>query len=326
MGIGDSGGRGNDSFFAALQREIARPNNDREIPVGNNVQSGSPNRPNGGNRTPVGNNPNSDVPDSDSGINWPTERVIPVSKPTEEIWKPELPSKMPDAKVDIVAQPISLTAQQKNNICIIAYHLAINDRAIEPPVIYDLWPVPENTTDKYKLQRAGKRPSITGIQQFLASEHFAERMSERGVDVSPLEMQRLMPEQIALISILADTTSQLGLRARLKKAGVTWAVYNGWRRQKPFADALTKATGSALSDSIAHADVQLAQMAQNGDLAAIKYLNEMVGRGPNDRKAIDAIQFARIVLEAVQKNVSPDQARAISAEIELVSRQLGIGA
>lgn len=227
--------------------------------------------------------------------------------------------KMPAIKADIVAGPVALSNQQKNNICIIAYALAIKNLAFEPDKIYHLWPI---EGDPYKLARAGRRPSITGIQQFMATDEFAMNMGERGIETKP--QSGLLPEQVALISILSDTTSQLGIRQRLKKAGITWAVYNGWRRQKQFADALSAATGSSLSDAVSQSDVQLAQLAQNGDLKAIVYLNEMIGRGPNNRKAVDAIQFARIVLEAVQKHVNPEQARAISSEIELASQQLGL--
>lgn len=239
----------------------------------------------------------------------------------EPIWMPEESMELPVAKADIVAGPISMTEQQRNNTCVIAYSLASRNLAVEPPAIYHLWPV---EGDPYKLQRAGKRPSITALQQFLATEDFSFRMGERGIAIAP--QTGLMPEQIALISILADTTSRLGFNARLKKAGISWPIYNGWRKQKPFADALSAAQGGALSDAVGNADVQLAQMAQNGDLKSIIYMNEMIGRGPNNRKAVDAIQFARIVLESVQKHVNIDQAKAISAEIELASKQLGIGA
>lgn len=238
----------------------------------------------------------------------------------ESVWKPELPAKLPPIK-DSVAGPIYLTPQQKVNICVCAYSLATRNHSIEPEAIFRLWPI---EGDPYKLSRAGARPSITGIQQFIATEEFAKQMAERGIDTAPIA--GLSGEQYALISILSNTTDRSSVSSRLKRAGISWAIYNGWRKQKPFADALAEAQGGALKDAIGNSDVQLAQLAQNGDLKAIIYLNEMIGRGPNQRKAVDAIQFARIVLEAVQKNVSPDQARAISAEIELASKQLGIGA
>lgn len=294
-----------DDFLNALKSEIRSKNLKGQNPSGK--------------IPPVGNVENHEEPLmlEDEIAEFQKHRVI------EPMWKPELPAAMPEIKTDVVAGKVPLSEQQKRNICTIAYSLATRNLVIEPPAIFHLWPV---EGDPYKLRRAGKRPSITGIQQFICTEEYAERMGERGIDISPADQQTLMPEQIALISILNDTSSNLGLRARLKKAGVSWPVYNGWRRQKPFADAMSQAAGGALSDAVEHADVQLAQMAVNGDLKAIQYLNDMVGRGPNNRKAVDAIQFARIVLEAVQRHVSPDQARSISSEIELASKQLGIGA
>lgn len=291
----------NDDFFKALSREIRkRPT---EPPVGEIGGSDS-----------VVNSDGFTQAELDEGLDQF------VTENSQEIWVPALPTEMPPIRDEVVAGPISLSNQQKNNICIISYSLATRNLSVDPEAIYHLWPI---EGDVYKLARAGKRPSITGIQQYIATDEFSERMGERGIDIKPIT--GLMPEQIALISILSDTNSKLSFNARLRKAGISWAKYNGWRRQKPFADALQEAQGGALKDAIGNADVQLAQMAQNGDLNSIKYLNEMIGRGPNDRKAVDAMQFARIVLEAVQKHVDPNQARAISAEIELASKQLGIG-
>jgi len=287
---------GNDAFFQALKKEIARP-------------------------TPsVGKAPTGDK-EVKERLAEIAEEEFETLLEQQEVWKPALPVTMPEIKTDITAGTLSLSDQQRNNICIIAYSLSVRNLAIESEAIYHLWPI---EGDPYKLKRAGKRPSITAIQQFLATETFSERMNERGVDVAPI--QGLLPEQVALISILTDSTSRLGLNARLKKAGISFPKYNAWRRQKPFADALSQGQGGVLADAIGNADVQLAQMAQNGDLKSIIYMNDLIGRGPNNKKAVDAISFARIVLEAVQKNVSPDQARAISAEIELASKQLGIGA
>lgn len=295
---------GNDAFFKALRNEISKPSPSASL-----------------NTASVGKIPTGDKQVAERLAEIEIEEIAEAEVIQQELWKPELPTKFPEIKAEIVAGPVSITTQQRNNICVIAYSLATRNLAVEPEAIYKLWPI---EGDPYKLKRAGKRPSITGIQQFLATEAFSENMSERGIDIAPI--QGLLPEQIALISILSDSISRASTSARLKKAGISWPKYNGWRRQKPFADALAQAQGGVLSDAIGNADTQLAQMAQNGDLKSIIYMNELIGRGPNNRKAVDAIQFARIVLEAVQKNVNPEQARAISAEIELASKQLGIGA
>lgn len=232
--------------------------------------------------------------------------------------------KLPEIKPfdSTVAKKISISTQQKNNISAIAYALnVLKGEAIEPARIYEMWP-----TAKFKpelLNQAGPRPSITAIQQFMETEQYVDLMAERGVTVNA--SVGLTFEQIALITILSNTTSRETIRGRLKRAGVTYPTYTAWRRQRPFAEALAAATGAAMTDAIENTDVQLAVMAQNGDLNAIKYFNELMGRAPDDKKAVDAMAFAKLILEVVQRNVDKEQALAISSEIGLLAKQLGIG-
>lgn len=226
----------------------------------------------------------------------------------------------PPVKDIVPAGDISISPQQKNNVCTIVYAHETQGVNYNAEVIYKAWPI---SGSEYQMRRAGTRPSITAIQQFLSTPEFGQLMEDRGIKVQG-NPGGLTYEQIALISILGNTASRESLSTRLKKAGVSWSKFNGWKRQKPFADALKGIAGNSLQDAIPMADVQLASLAQNGDLKAIVYLNEMVGRGPNNKKAVDAVAFARIVLEAVQKNVSPEQAKAISAEIELASKTIGM--
>lgn len=235
----------------------------------------------------------------------------------------EIELKMPSLKAPAIADTPNLTAKQKRNICTIAFALDTQlHEPIEAPRVHSIWPFGKKATE-LELNQAGARPSLAAITLFLGTDEFRESMLTRGVAVGA-SVGKLLPEQIALISIISDTTSKATIATRLKRAGITWPVYNSWRRQKLFADALSAAVGGALKDSIENSDVQLAQLAQNGDLNAIKYFNEMLGRGPNDKKAVDAMAFAKIILEVVQRHVNQDQALAIAAEIGLEAKKIGL--
>lgn len=210
--------------------------------------------------------------------------------------------------------------QQKTNIGLIAYALTIQDYKITSEEIYNAWPT---EGDSYKLSRAGKRPSINAIQNYLGTDEFALDMADRGVEFST-RPGGLSDEQIALLNILSDTSIKGGLNTRLKRAGVTSSTFKSWKRQRAFSEAFNRLVSLERQDAAEMVDVQLISMAQNGDLNAIKYFNDLVGRGPNDRKAVDSMQFSKIVLEAVMKHVSdPQILKSISAEIELASKQLG---
>lgn len=211
--------------------------------------------------------------------------------------------------------------KQRVNIGIIAYALTVQGYSVTAELIYEAWPT---EGDAYKLERAGKRPSINAIQDYLGTPAFADDMVQRGVEFDSAP-GGLSDEQIALLNILSDTTTNINLGARLKKAGVSPAKFKAWKRQRAFVEAYNRLTQLELSDAANAVDLALISKAQSGDLRAIMYFNDLVGRGPNDKKAVDSMQFAKIVLEAVMKHeTDPNKLKAISAEIELASKQIGM--
>lgn len=215
---------------------------------------------------------------------------------------------------------VSTDQKQQVNIGVISYALTVQGMVVNAESIYEAWPT---EGDAYKLERAGKRPSITAIQNYLGTPAFADDMVQRGVEFDSAP-GGLSDHQIALLNILSDTTTNINLGARLKKAGVSPAKFKAWKRQRAFVEAYNRLTQIELSDAANVVDLALISKAQSGDLRAIMYYNDLVGRGPNDKKAVDAMQFAKIVLEAVMKHEKdPEKLKAISAEIELASKQLG---
>lgn len=231
----------------------------------------------------------------------------------------ELEMKLPEPKVIAPVGEIKLSQKQQNTVAVIAYYLTIKDQTIDADAIYNQWP---NSSDKVIAERAGKRPSINGIVQHLGTEAYRTAMAERGVEVGE-NPGGLTDRQGALLTILSNTASTAGINSRLKKAGVTWPEFNAWRRQRVFNEAYKKILGNSLQDAIEMADVQLAAMAQNGNLNGIKYLNEMVGRAPDDKKAVDAMEFAKVILETVQKHVKdPETIKAIAIDIEFASQAI----
>jgi hypothetical protein len=219
-----------------------------------------------------------------------------------------------------VTGTLDTNKKQKSNIVIICYSLFTQGIIVTPDEVYDAWPT---EGDVYTLERAGKRPSLTAIQQYFETEEFKNEAPKWGFTLA-VDNNGLTDEQTALIEILSNTAMTGGLQMRLKKAGVSASKFRAWKRQRPFAEAYKKLVQFEREDAAEHVDIQLISMAQNGNLKAIQYYNELVGRGPNDKKAVDAMQFSKIVLESVMKHVNADQLKAISAEIELASKQLGM--
>ena len=222
------------------------------------------------------------------------------------------------------AKVTPLTDQQKKNVGVIAYALNLQQITINADEIYSAWPV---GGDLYAQMRAGKRPSRTQIAAYLGSEEGKDDLINRGLPVTIDEINgddSLTSEQIALISILSDTSLTLSLDGRLRKAGVKRSVYRSWLRQKAFSAAMRKIVSDEMHLAKENVDVALTQMAQNGNLKAIQYFNDLMGRGPDSRKEVDAIAFSRTVLEAVMRHCTKEQITAIASEIELATKQAGL--
>lgn len=210
--------------------------------------------------------------------------------------------------------------QQKQNIEIISYALYTQGIIVTPDEIWKAWPT---EGDPYKLQRSGKRPSLTAITQYTETDLYKENVSKWGISLA-VNDKGLTDEQLALLDILSNTSKLGGLQQRLKKAGVSASKFRAWKRQRAFSEAMKRLVQYEREDAADNVDIQLISMAQNGNLNAIKYYNDLVGRGPNDKKAVDAMQFSKIILESVMKHVTPEQLKAISAEVEFASKQMGI--
>lgn len=193
------------------------------------------------------------------------------------------------------AKPISLTQQQKLNIQILAYSRAIVDEAYTAEIIYKLWP-----TDPSEEWRAGKRPSITAIQQYMATSHYREGMYERGIEITAAET--LTQEQTAAMMVLSDISDRRSPTAKLKALGISSAKHRAWLKQKPYNDAFNQLTSSALKEAIPLAEVKLAENAAAGDLSTIKFLFEVTGRyNPAAQQAVDAQALVSVMVDAAQE-------------------------
>jgi len=199
-----------------------------------------------------------------------------------------------------VAQPIHLTMQQKLNIQILCYHQAVKGETYNAEDIYNLWP-----TDPALYHKAGKRPSITAIQQYKATQDFKSGMAERGIEVE--ESESLTQEQIACISLLTNLSDRRSLGSKLKALGIKEPKYRGWLKQKVFNDAIRSIAGRGLEEAIPLAEVALSQAAIDGDLHAIKFFFEVTGRhNPSQQQAIDAQALIAIMVDVAQEVLGSD--------------------
>lgn len=193
------------------------------------------------------------------------------------------------------ARHISLTMQQRLNIRQLSYYQALKDEEYTAETIYKLWP-----TDKESAWKAGPRPSITAIKQFKATEEYRELMLEVGLEVT--EVTQLNERQIMTLKMLSETGDKRSKTAKLKDLGVSMAEFRGWMRQKEFNDSFQQMVGLSVKDAITLSEVKLADMAESGDLNAIKFLFEYTGKyNPAQQQAVDAQALMNVMIDAAQQ-------------------------
>ena len=213
-----------------------------------------------------------------------------------------------------IEKPTELSSRQKQTVNVISYALHLQGITITPEEIATAWPV--GSTEQ--TLRAGKKPQDIDIASYLDTEEYRVDAEKRGV--AHTKTNGLTDRQAALIDIISDTTLRMGLESRLQRAGVKRAEFRAWKRQAAFNAAFKRAVGEELKDAAETLDVQLLSQAANGNLKAIQYANELMGRGPNNKQNVDAQKFVQLVLESIMRHCSTEQIQAIHADLELASK------
>ena len=234
-----------------------------------------------------------------------------LSKP-KIAFEPTLPKAQPLVKT--VREAEELNSRQKATVGVIAYAVALQGIVISPEEIVNAWPVGSTNV----VLKAGVKPTEQDVAAYMNTDAYLEDCERRGIPAE--KTGGLTERQVAFIQILSDTTLRMGLEGRLQRAGVKRAEFRAWKRQAAFATAYKRAVGTELTDMAEALDVQLMSKAVNGDLKAIQYANELMGRGPNNKQNVDAQKFVQLVLESIMRHCSTEQIQAIHADLELASQ------
>lgn len=219
--------------------------------------------------------------------------------------------------------------RQRKNICILAKALYMQEQPITGQAIFALWPqglnkknvVTKEITDpaeRGKVFRAGIRPTLHQIQEFLLTDLYRESMGALGIEVDPNDLG-LTAEQIGLVTILANVGDGKDLKRKLRDAGISWSKFEVWLKQPSFSAFYHKRMGDTVKDMIPFAQQQIAAKMASGDLGAIKFGYELTGfYNPNDKKQVDAQALIQIILDVIEEEVTDSsKLKAIANKIQL---------
>lgn len=145
----------------------------------------------------------------------------------------------------------------------------------------------------------------------LSSVGFRARMKERGIEW-PKQWRReadtfaeLTPQQVMVIQVLTDPTLNKTLGARLRAAGINYAVYRNWMRNPKFKDALKNVGEQMIQDNITTVHNAVVAKAERGDVNAAKLFYEITGRhDPMRQQNIDLQRTVALLLEVITRYVT----------------------
>lgn len=212
---------------------------------------------------------------------------------------------------EIKARTTKLNSEQKTNVAFLAQQFTILNDGVQlnSSALWEMWP-----RNGMQAKVAGPVPDKDEIQFYITTPEFMGAMERRGI--SP-NVETLTPEQMALLQLLTDT-GRGTLESKLNRAKVKQSVFRNWMRQPKFREAYSKLSGSVLKDAIPAARVALADKAANGDINAIKYMNELTGeyRPHQQEQNMNGQEMVRVVLAAIQSHVKdPEVLMAIQRDI-----------
>lgn len=154
-----------------------------------------------------------------------------------------------------------------------------------------------------------KKVTKQKIAEVTITDEFAEAMQARGVSWRPDDYTGISAAQAYCIQILTNPVHEKKtLGAKLKLAGVTYTQYRAWLKQPTFNRYLNNLVEGMLTDHQGDIHTVVMNKALSGDLAAIKYIDELTGRyDPNHRQVEDLRLIVDKLIEVVTSEVKDQE-------------------
>src|ERR1044071_5269412 len=170
-------------------------------------------------------------------------------------------------------------------------------------------------------------PQLTpvAIQDVLLSGEFARGANLRGIPYyfSKDQQKGLTSQQMLAAGIILDFSNGATLAQRLKRAGISSATYHNWMKFPPFRQMIDVGADEMLRDSYVDMQRGLVQTAVKGDVNAIKFAYELMGKyDPNAKTVMDVQAVMSRMIEVLQKHIKdPNILGAIAYDLNLLATQ-----
>lgn len=172
--------------------------------------------------------------------------------------------------------------------------------------------------------RFDKNLEIDIIFRLYQTTEFRDALRMRGVTASWLGLTDKQMMALSIVSNLSDTRP---MSKKLSTVGVKGWEWEQWLTDPEFSALVRKHSEDLLVSHNPLINMALVQRAEAGDLASIKYVNELTGRwDPNSRQQIQVREFLMGVVDVLNDTLSdqPDLLRKIAGRLATLSGVTGV--
>lgn len=141
-------------------------------------------------------------------------------------------------------------------------------------------------------------------ESFASHPLVAKSMKHRGITF-PAAEDVLSPEQMSAIAAMLDYTDRRSDEKKLRDVGITTRQWTTWMLDDQFAEYLSNRSERMLLASKHEAHKGLLKGVRNGNVASVKYMNEMTGRyNPEADNNVNIRALLMGMIEILQRHIS----------------------
>lgn len=159
-------------------------------------------------------------------------------------------------------------------------------------------------------------------------------LSKRGIEINLVQLLKgvkgyddeLHPMFVIAVNQILTTHDKRTLNAKLKALGISPQKWEAFLRNPAHRAYFDKNVKRVFGDTDFYAQIQLTNLVQTGDLQAIKYYNEVVGkyRPDSESSTRDFLKVIMQLMEILARKLTPDVLDVISREFdEVLQKELG---
>jgi hypothetical protein len=198
------------------------------------------------------------------------------------------------------------------------YHSTVGDIPSDSDILEYM-----RLTKKYTLRSED-------VESLKTNELFLKSMASRGlvINTGPGELRLvtgLTSRQMEAIATIQNYIDRRSDEKKLRDLGISTDEWSTWMQDNSFVNYLNQRSELLIRNAISESHMGLLRGVRQGNLASIKYYNEMTGvYNPNDENQFNISVLMGKILEAVQRQIQdPVLLNRLAIELSSIAMESG---